>query len=109
MHEFRAPIGARATLKLHTKMLICPILHHILGPGPFTVRFRRTGSDRPKQILQFEEIGFLLPAFNADLANGIAHPMEEKQRHQPALQGRRQVGARISKSLEQAANPPRDA
>src|SRR5437773_12213792 len=99
MQEFRTPIMARATLQIAYKDANLPNITARIRPGPFAVRFRRTGSDRPQQILQFEEIGFLLPTLNADLANGIAHPMEQEQRHQPSLQGRREVGARISKSL----------
>src|SRR2546430_11774546 len=108
MQEFRTPIMARATLQIAYKDANLPNITARIRPGPFAVRFRRTGSDRPQQILQFEEIGgLLLPALDADMPDGIAVTMQQHQRHQPPLQVGRDIGPRIAKTLEQAPYPPR--
>ena len=61
-------------------------------PGSFAVRFRRTGSDRPEQILQLVEIGgLLLPALDTDLSGRVAEAMQQHQRRQPPLQIRRNI------------------
>src|SRR3981081_1227171 len=65
-------------------------------------------SNWPEQFLQFEEVGgLLLPALDADVADGIAGAMQQHQRHQPALHREIDIRLRVSESREQTLQAAR--